>query len=111
MRKGKRYLEMEINIFQLKEVIDLVLDHIIKVRGVEFCELENEFYWNIPSPDVYEPKKPEELDIGSLSDDLEFVLKLLENNSQPVAYQLTHLAPLLRYLGEHLSEMLAKNGG
>ena len=60
---------------------------------------------------MYEIEEPKELDIGSLSDDWEFLSKLLQSENQPVAYQLTQVAPLLRYLGEWLGEDLAKDGG
>lgn len=102
---------MQIDIAELKQVIDRLFDHITETRGVKSCEFDKDNYWNIPSQEVYEIDDPKELDIGSLSDDWEFLSKLLQPESQPVAYQLTQLAPLLRYLGERLGEDLAKDGG
>ncbi len=102
---------MQIDLAELKQVIDRLFNHIMETRGVKSFEFEKENYWNIPSRDVYESEDPKELDIGSLSDDWEFLSKLLQPENQPVAYQLTQLAPLLRYLGERLGEDLAKDGG
>ena len=102
---------MQIDLAELKQVIDRLFNHIMETRGVKSFVFEKEYYWNIPSRDVYEIEEPKELDIGSLSDDWEFLSKLLQSENQPVAYQLTQVAPLLRYLGEWLGEDLAKDGG
>ena len=103
---------MEINLVDLKKVINHLLDHIIETREITSFELKNNFYWNIPSPDVYNVDiKPKELDIGSIHDEWEFLSDLLDNENQPVAYQLTELAPILRYIGDRLGDDLAKFGG
>ena len=54
---------------------------------------------------------PGALDVGNLADDWEFVSRLLREENQPVAYQLTELAPLLAYIGEALAKDLGKRGG
>ena len=53
---------------------------------------------------------PGELEVGDLADDWEFVSRLLQEENQPVAYQLTELAPLLAYLGEVLARDLSERG-
>jgi hypothetical protein len=40
-----------------------------------------------------------------------FVSRLLHEENQPVAYQLTELAPLLAYLGEVLARDVGEQGG
>lgn len=102
---------MQIDLSELKQTIDRLFNHIMDTRGVKFFEFEKENYWNIPSRDVYEFEEPKELDIGNLSDDWEFLSKLLQSENQPVAYQLTQVAPLLRYIGERIGADLAKDGG
>lgn len=102
---------MQIDLAELKQIIDRLFNHIMETREVKSFAFEKEYYWNIPSRDVYEFEEPKELDIGNLSDDWEFLSKLLRPENQPVAYQFTQLAPLLRYLGERLGEDLAKDGG
>jgi hypothetical protein len=47
---------------------------------------------------------PSELDIGQLFDDLEFLLKTLDNEEQAVSLMFVHLAPLLRYVGEKVGQ-------
>jgi hypothetical protein len=103
---------MEIDLVEFKKIIDRLFHHIIVTRDTKSCEINASNYWNIPSPDVYSgDKDPTNLDIGSLEDDWEFLSRLLDENNQPVAYQLTEVAPLLRYIGETLGEKLAKYGG
>jgi hypothetical protein len=53
---------------------------------------------------------PGELDVGDLADDWELLARLLQEENQPVAYQLTELAPLLAYLGEVLARDLGEQG-
>jgi len=36
---------------------------------------------------------------------------LLHEGDDPIAYQLTQIAPLIRYIGETLGKDLAKDGG
>ncbi len=102
---------MQIDIVELKQVIDRLFDHIIETKGVRQCEFDKDNYWNVPSQELFEANDPKELDIGSLSDDWEFLSKLLKPENKPVACQLTQVAPILRYLGEYLGEKLAKDGG
>jgi len=103
---------MELDLKVLKAVINRLLDHIIEVRGITQVNLEQPYYWDLPTESLYDvTQKPEDFDVGSLADDWEFVSSLLDEQTQPVAYQLTEVAPLLRYLGEVLGEKLAGKGG
>lgn len=103
---------MEIDLLKLKDVVNRLLDHIIVTRGVQSFEIEQTNYWNIPSEEIYDAtNRPSALDIGSLNDDWEFLSSLLDKENEPVAYQLTQLAPLIRYIGETLGKDLAKMGG
>ncbi len=103
---------MEIDVVKLKAVVDRLFRHIIETRGVQRIELGSDFYWNIPEEELYNVvDRPEELDIGRLSDDWEFVSGLLADDADPVARQLTEVAPLLRRLGEVLDRELASKGG
>lgn len=103
---------MEIDLVQLKKIVDRLFEHVIETRGVKTLQLEKDYYWNIPDDAVYKmDSKPAELNIGSLSDDWGFISGLLKTDADPVAYQFTEVSPLLRYLGETLSRDLAKFGG
>ena len=63
---------MQIDLSELKQVIDRLFNHIMETRGVESFEFGKKNYWNIPSKDVYNIEDPKEFDIGILYDDWEF---------------------------------------
>ena len=112
MRKTAPRPVSEIDLLKLKAVVDRVLDHVIETRGVRTVALEDQHYWEIPAPARYRTEvDPGELDVGNLADDWAFVSRLLRDENQPVAYQLTELAPLLEYVGETLARDLASRGG
>lgn len=103
---------MEIDLKQLKEVTNRLLDHLIETRGVTKVSIEQPFYWDLPLPETYDvEEKPPAPDVGSLVDDWEFLSGLLEADADPVAYQLTELTPLIRYIGLKLGKELASKGG
>ena len=104
---------MRMDLAELKQVIDLLFEHIMETRGVTSCEIDEDLYWTIRSPGVYDmADDPEKYTLtGSLYDDWEFLSVILEPGRQPLANQLTELAPLLRYLGERLGDDLARYGG
>lgn len=89
-----------IDIALLREEITRTLD-IFLARGVGQVELESDYYWEFgweerhrkPGDSVEPPK----VAIGSLADDLEFVLSARDGGRVPPV--LCHMAPLLNYLG------------
>jgi hypothetical protein len=112
MRKTAPRPVNEIDLVELKAVIDRLLDHVIETRGVRTVALEDRYDWEVPAPARYRTEvDPGALDVGNLADDWEFVSRLLREENQPVAYQLTELAPLLAYIGEALAKDLGKRGG
>jgi hypothetical protein len=94
-----------VDLRELQSVINRILEHIIETKGVKRIDLKKDFYWTIPTEGLYQmEEEPKQLDVGSLYDDLEFVRGLTNIENDPVAYQLTEVAPLLRYLGEVVKE-------
>jgi hypothetical protein len=103
---------MNLDVVELKSVIDQLFDHIVRTRGVQSVELGSDLYWNVPEEELYNVvDEPQSLDIGRLSDDWEFASMVLTGESEPLAVQLTQIAPLLRRLGEVLGRELAPKGG
>lgn len=103
---------MEIDLGELKTIINRLLDHAIDKRGVTSVRLEKNYYWNISEESRYDMAiKVPDFDVGSLVDDWGFVSHLLDKESDPIVYQLTEVAPILRYVGESLGRELAKYGG
>lgn len=100
-----------IDIRKLKEVINILLDHVIDM-GVDEIALEEQFYWTISDSEKYGmDSKPIELAVGDLFDDLDFVEGVLRNKDDVVSYTLTEVAPILAYVGEVASSKLASKGG
>jgi len=103
---------MELDLKALKTVTNRLLDHIIETRGITKVNLEQPYYWDLSPESLYDiSQQPKDFDIGSLVDDWEFVSSVLDTHAEPVAYQLTELAPLLRYIGETIGKKLAGEGG
>ena len=103
---------LRIDLSELKKITDRLFEHIINTRGETKIDLAQSFYWNIPFNKLLDTSKdPTGLDIGSLSDDWDFLSELLEEDNMPVARQFVELATLFRVIGEKLGEKLAQEGG
>lgn len=93
----------DIDLTELKRTVDAIFDHLINDAGVTTVSIHRDadFYWEVPSDDLHLVQRPQpRLDIGRLSDDWEFLSAILKNKRQAVGLMLTHVAPLLRHLGE-----------
>jgi len=97
----------QFNLRDLKQVSDAILDHILNDLKIETITIadDKDFYWEIPSDQVYAIKEPPpKLDVGRLADDWEFLAPLLNNRDQAVALMLVHVASLFRHIGEEVSQ-------
>ena len=95
----------EIELTRIRAAVNAVLDHIVEDLGIKAVAIEEteDFYWECPAPHAYDTsKKPTELDTGRLTDDVQFVNSIKRGQSGDVAYNLVHLASLLRYVGEKI---------
>ena len=101
----------QLDLVQVKQIFNRLFDHMIETRGVRYCELNEDYYWHVSSPERYNVAETPELDIGSLYDDWDFVSGILDSDDSPVAYQLTELAPIIRYIGEEIGTKQAQYGG
>jgi len=93
----------EINLKMLKQAVNFVLDHLIEDLNLEVVPIEDgkDFYWDCPASEMYNSSfKPTELDVGRLSDDVDFVQLIQRGQSGDISYNLVHVAPLLRYIAE-----------
>ena len=102
---------MKISLTELRIIINRLLDHIIEVQGKTELEIRQPFYWNLPSSTLYNLNlQSDELkaDVGSLADDWALLHSLLNTNTDPVPYQCTEVAALIRFLGESGNELSDK---
>jgi hypothetical protein len=88
-----------INIGQLRVIIDSILAHIENDLQIKEVELSEDYYWNIADDVLYMGENEEkEITVGSLSDDLEFLMPLIHDKDRAFSLMLIHVAPILRYL-------------
>jgi len=96
-----------IQIEHLREVLSMILDHIIHDLKVEAVPIQasQDFYWDMDQSDLYNVRnvKPV-LDLGRLSDDWGFLANMSSDRGEAVALMLIHAAPLLRYIGEKIAK-------
>jgi hypothetical protein len=93
----------EIDVRALKDAVNAVLDHLIDDLGYDKIKIENscDHYWHCPASEIHDTSKtPVGLDVGSLSDDVDFTQLIKRGESGDVSYNLVHVAPLLRYIAE-----------
>jgi hypothetical protein len=94
---------MVVEIEKLREIIESILNHISGDLGIAQVELDEDFYWSVDSSFLYKAnEKPSNFDLGSLLDDWDFLSDLPNDKDQAVSLMLTHVAPLLRYVGEKI---------
>lgn len=80
---------MAIDLRALKTITNRLFDHIIETRGISTLELDRAFYWDVRSESRYDvSQQPTNLDMGSLADDWDFLSVLLNEEEDPIAYQL-----------------------
>jgi len=93
----------EIDLKMLKSAVNAVLDHLVEDLGIETVAIEGEkhSYWDCPYPEMHDVStQPSDLTVGQLSDDFDFVKLIRRGQSADISYNLVHIAPLLRYIGE-----------
>jgi hypothetical protein len=99
--------DAEIDLRILKEAVDAILDHLVIDLGLDKIEIEeaSDHYWHCPASEISDMSKtPAGLDVGSLGDDISFVRLIKRGQSGDVSYNLVHVAPLLRYIGEKVKK-------
>jgi hypothetical protein len=91
---------MNVEIETLQKALEIVFTH-LKQHGVKAVEIEEDFYWNVPSAAVYDPlNAPTDMDLGQLSDDWSRLQSITRDESIAVGYSLVWAASILRRIGE-----------
>jgi hypothetical protein len=92
-----------VNISVLRRIVNELLEHVETMNGPEL-ELDQDYYWDIGSDVIYDfTTTVSKVDlVGSLGDSWEFLANMRETNIRRdgPSLMLTHVAPLLRYIGE-----------
>lgn len=82
----------------------MIFEHIERDLRVEVVKIEEDYYWAIHPPELYDPaKEPANLTIGQLYEDWEFLANM-RHRQDAVSPMLDKVAPLLRYLGQKIGQ-------
>ena len=92
----------KINLPALKAAVNDILDHMVEDLQIESVAIEasEDYYWDCTAPDLYDASKQPDLVCGRLSDDVDFCRLIKRAEAGAVSYNLVHIAPLLKYIGE-----------
>jgi len=91
---------MTVEASELRRIFTLLLSHIEDCGSAQF-NIADDFYWDIPRPDRYNPyEEPHDLNLGQLSDDWANLQRIANGESVPIGYGLVWLSSILRAVGE-----------
>jgi hypothetical protein len=74
-----------INVKALKDAVTAIVDHVADDLALESIPLEEKFYWTCSAAERYANKPLENLELGSLIDDLDFSTLVRRGESADVA--------------------------
>ncbi len=92
---------MRLELAKLRAATEMLFDH-LKETGYDSVEIPHDYYWHIHAPELYDPYAQPELTLGQLTDDWTSLEKILQNEIDPLAYDLVCLSALLRAVGEQI---------
>ena len=101
MEENRKFIQ----IADLRDIVNSILTHIETELEVQEVELTEDYYWDVSERSLYISKNLNaENYVGSLYDDLEFLIPLMQDKGRAVSLMLIHVAPLLRYLAHNVKE-------
>ena len=93
---------MQIDVKQLLQVSKKLFAH-LESFGIKSVQLPVDYYWEIPKEKRYTvSQEPSAFTIGQLQSDWAELQKVLNGDSDPLAYHFVWLAALLRAAGEEI---------
>lgn len=91
---------MDIKISDIEKAFLLTMNH-LKADGLTSISIDDDYYWKIPQENQYDPYvKPDNLTIGQLSEDWEWLSKVINGECEPLAYTLVYLSAIIKRIGE-----------
>ncbi len=98
---------LDIDVASLRAAVNAVLDHLIEDLKMQTVKIDHneDLYWRCANSEAHDvSNKPMNFDVGRLSDDVDFVQLIQRGQSGDISYNLVHIAPLLRYIGEKVKK-------
>jgi hypothetical protein len=92
-----------IDVLVVKKVVNDLLDRLIEDLHITAVQIDEsqELYWDYVGLDLFDVSKEPSPSVGRLSDDMDLIANVGRNDT---AYNLVHVAPLLRYLAEKIKQ-------
>jgi hypothetical protein len=88
---------IEIQKEDMKKILSILMDKL--EASDDNIILYKDLYWNIPDEELYAVyKDPAVFTIGSLTEDWEFLQKVLRNEREAIAYDFNKIANILRFV-------------
>jgi hypothetical protein len=85
---------MKINISEIQNITTILLTKLSVSKGNEI-ELENDFYWDISTTEIFNPyAPPKDISLGQLSDDIDAIKSGLKEDSV-IPYDIKRLGYIL----------------
>jgi hypothetical protein len=100
----------EIQICDLRKIINMIIDTIEFDDNLKSVVIDDDrdFYYQIDNErsfDVSRELGVDEIEIGRISDDYEFLLSILQDENQALPIMLEHVAPILYFLALRISSV------
>ncbi len=93
---------MKVKVQELKQVCELILTY-LEQYGCSEIELEQDWYWTVISrEDLYANDGHPTLGVGSLSDDLESLEKVLDGTNPPTTNDFERLGNIFIAIGDKI---------
>ncbi len=91
--------QIRISIELLERVYPILISHLREIEGEE-VSLEDDYFWSIPRDQIGAVESsPTDLNIGQISECLEWLSGIEENSEGALTYHLVWLADVLRAIG------------
>lgn len=91
-----------LSILNIRKIINILSDELEKLEDKDIGILEDDLYWNILEDELYNPyHEPSHLTMGSITEDWEFLQKILNGEREMIDYDLYKVASILRFLGKN----------
>ena len=92
---------VKVKINEIQEITNLIFEKLKASRGNEI-EISYDFYWDIPSDEIYNPyKEPSNLTLGQLSDEIMEIQNSIITKDL-IYYDLKRISAILRALSIQL---------
>ena len=91
---------MKIQTSEIRAIVETLCQYLEETKRHEI-ETEQDYYWQIPRSDLYDPTKdPTDFTLGQLTDDWSELQRIAKDTSPPIGFAFVWLSSILRIIGE-----------